>query len=84
MCASEVVLVPDGSVCAPAATGTISLGGIPAGSYIARAYLFWANINPADPGGAMMINGNGTTSHLDGQDVSPCWPAPGSSQTIFS
>jgi hypothetical protein len=65
-------------------SGTISLGGIPAGSYIARAYLFWANINPANPGGAMMINGNGTTSHLDGQDVSPCWPAPGSSQTIFS
>jgi hypothetical protein len=65
-------------------SGTITLGGVPAGSYIARAYLFWANINPTDPGGAMKINGNGTTSSLDGQDLSPCWPEPGSSQTIFS
>ena len=65
-------------------SGTITLGGIPAGSYIARAYLFWANINPTDPGGAMMIDGNGTTSHLDGQDLSPCWPPTGNSETIFS
>ena len=76
--------VADGVALRDQGSGTITLGGIPAGSYIARAYLFWANINPSDPGGAMMINGNGTTSSLDGQDLSPCWPEPGSSQTIFS
>jgi hypothetical protein len=65
-------------------SGTITLGGIPAGSYIARAYLFWANINPTDPGGAMLIDGNSTTSSLDGQDLSPCWPPTGNSETIFS
>jgi hypothetical protein len=61
-------------------SGTINIAGIPAGSYIARAYLYWAIVNNGDPGGAMKINGNTTTSSLDGSDVSPCWPPP----TIFS
>ena len=64
-------------------SGTITLAGIPAGAYIARAYLFWSIINPSDPGGAMSINGHAAVSQLAGTDVSPCWPAPGSSQTIF-
>ena len=63
-------------------SGTINLTGIPAGSYIARAYLFWATINPSDPGGAMAIDGSSVTPSLDGMDTSPCWP-PDSSQTIF-
>jgi hypothetical protein len=55
-------------------SGTIGISGIPAGAYIARAYLYWANINPTDPGGAMLINGHSTASVHDGTDVSPCWP----------
>jgi PKD repeat protein len=58
-------------------SGTITIAGIPAGAnYIARAYLYWANINQGDPGGAMMINGHSTTSSLDAMDTSPCWPPP--------
>jgi hypothetical protein len=58
-------------------SGTITVTGIPAGAnYIARAYLFWAIINNVDPGGAMMINGHSAAAHLDGTDVSPCWPPP--------
>jgi hypothetical protein len=65
-------------------SGTINIAGIPAGAYIARAYLYWANINPTDPGGAMQIDGNATASQLDGTDLSPCWPAPGSTWNIFA
>jgi hypothetical protein len=64
-------------------SGALNVVGIPAGSYIARAYLFWGMINPTDPGGAMMIDGHSTASHLDGTSVSPCWPGPGSTQSIF-
>jgi hypothetical protein len=64
-------------------SGTIGIAGIPAGAYIARAYLFWATINPTDPGGAMTLAGHAVTASLAGSDLSPCWPAPGSSQTIF-
>ena len=64
-------------------SGALNVVGIPAGSYIARAYLFWGIINPADPGGAMMIDGHGTASHLDGTSLSPCWPSAGSTQSIF-
>ncbi len=64
-------------------SGTLNVVGIPAGSYIARAYLFWGIINPSDPGGGMMIDGHSTASHLDGSSLSPCWPGPGSTQTIF-
>ncbi|HEY3922716.1 MAG TPA: PKD domain-containing protein [Gaiellaceae bacterium] len=65
-------------------SGTIGIAGIPAGAYIARAYLYWANINPSDPGGAMQINGHSVTSHLDGVDGSPCWPPTGGNNSIFA
>jgi hypothetical protein len=57
-------------------SGTINIAGIPAGAYIARAYLFWGVINPSDPGGGMTINGHSTVSHLDGTAPSPCWGGP--------
>jgi PKD domain len=57
-------------------SGAINITGIPAGGWIARAYLFWAIINDVDPGGAMMINGQRLSGDLDGTDVSPCWPPP--------
>jgi hypothetical protein len=58
-------------------SGTITIGGIPAGAnYIARAYLYWGIINSGDPGGAMIINGHSTASSLLSSDVSPCWPPP--------
>ncbi|MGA8925633.1 MAG: hypothetical protein WB462_05380, partial [Solirubrobacterales bacterium] len=65
-------------------SAAITIAGIPAGAYIARAYLYWANINPTDPGGAMLIDGHSTTSQLDGTDLSPCWPAPGSPWNVFA
>src|SRR5436190_1864650 len=64
-------------------SGALHVAGIPPGSYIARAYLFWGIINPSDPGGAMMIDGHSAASHVDGMSLSPCWPGPGSSQSIF-
>lgn len=54
-------------------SGNITISGIPAGAAVASAYLFWANINPTDPGEAMAINGNNVTGSTDGTDVSPCW-----------
>jgi hypothetical protein len=30
-------------------SGSIATTGIPSGAYIARAYLYWASINPSDP-----------------------------------
>ncbi len=54
-------------------SGTITVSGIPAGASVTNAYLFWANINPTDPGEAMDINGTSVTGSTDGTDVSPCW-----------
>jgi hypothetical protein len=66
-------------------SGTINVAGIPAGAnYVARAYLFWAVVNPTDPGGSMMINGHSATSQLDGTDIGPCWPDASSDWKIFA
>src|SRR5439155_688368 len=77
--AKTTAVVADGQV----SGNSLHFAGIPPGSYIARAYLFWGIINPNDPGGAMMIDGHSAASHLDGMSLSPCWPGPGSTQSIF-
>src|SRR2546430_4574659 len=55
-------------------SGALNAVGIPAGSYIARAYLFWGIINPADPGGGMVIDRQATASPLPRTSRRPCRP----------
>lgn len=54
-------------------SGQITISGVPRGASVARAYLFWANISPTDPGQSININGTGVNGSTDGTDASPCW-----------
>ncbi len=54
-------------------SGTITISGIPAGSTVKKAYLFWNILNPTDPGGAMMVNATSTPGTLVAPGGDPCW-----------
>jgi hypothetical protein len=55
-------------------SGQITVAGIPSGANVEKAYLFWANIDTSDPGGAIAIDGHSLSGTTDGTDASPCWP----------
>ena len=57
--------------------GTISISGIPSGSSVAGAYLFWDELAATSLNLAQgVFNGRTITGTALGSDVSPCWPAP--------
>jgi hypothetical protein len=54
-------------------SGNIALTGIPAGAQIVQALLYWAILDPSNPGTAMSMNGNPINSTLtSGDQGDPC------------
>jgi len=62
----------------PPGGGTITLGAVPGGSSVAKAFLYWSVINSTSiPAlGAGSINGNAITGTNYATTASPCWDAP--------
>ena len=57
--------------------GTATISGIPLGSTVAGAYLFWDELASSSLNLAQgVFNGVNITGTAVGSDVSPCWPAP--------
>lgn len=59
-------------------SGTINLSGIPAGSVIKRALLYWNILADNQPAGDMMVNGSSAPGTMIGQGAVPCWSAAAS------
>lgn len=62
----------------PPGGGTITLGAVPAGSTISKAFLYWSVINSTSlPSLAQgSVNGNPITGTNYATTASPCWDAP--------
>lgn len=54
-------------------SGSITITGIPGGSTIRKAFLYWMILHPTNPGGSGNFNGNPITGQLIGVDGDPCW-----------
>jgi hypothetical protein len=54
-------------------SGSITITGIPPGSAVQKALLYWNILNTGNPGNAMKINGNSAPGTVVGTDGSPCW-----------
>ena len=59
-------------------TGTINLAGIPAGSVIKQALLYWNILADDQPRGDIKVNGSAASGVMIGQGVVPCWDAKAS------
>ena len=57
------------------ASGTVAVSGIPAGSKVTKALLYWNALNASDSGGAMQLDGQQVASQLVGAGPDPCWGA---------
>jgi hypothetical protein len=66
----------------PTTGGTITLPGVPVGSTIAKAFLYWAEINSTSMAllGQGSINGHAITGTNYGTTASPCWDTPSAKQ----
>jgi len=62
----------------PPGGGTITLGAVPGGSTIAKAFLYWSVINSTSLAslGQGSINGHAITGTNYGTTASPCWDVP--------
>lgn len=58
--------------------GTITLPGVPGGSTIYKAFLYWSVVNSTSTPALAMgsINGNAITGTNYGTTASPCWDSP--------
>jgi hypothetical protein len=56
-------------------SGSIPISGIPAGTQVVKALLYWNVLNPTDPGNAMRINGHLLSGVSIGSNPDPCWGA---------
>jgi hypothetical protein len=54
-------------------SGAITIAGIPVGSTVKKAYLYWNILNPSNPGGAMSFNGVSAPGTMFKAGGDPCW-----------
>jgi hypothetical protein len=54
-------------------SGKITIAGIPPGSMVKQALLYWNVLQDSNPGGAMKINLNSVPGTKIGSDTGPCW-----------
>jgi hypothetical protein len=54
-------------------SAALTIAGVPAGSTIVKAYLYWNILNPTNPGGAMTFNGMSAPGTMFKQGGDPCW-----------
>ncbi len=59
-------------------SGTINLSGVPAGSVIKRALLYWNILADSQPSGAMIVNGTSAAGAMFATGAVPCWNAASS------
>ena len=57
-------------------SGSLTVSGIPAGSTVQKALLYWNILNETDPLGAIAVNQTRFGGTMIGRDESPCWPTP--------
>ena len=57
-------------------SGNVTVGGIPAGAVVQKAFLYWNILNETDPLGAIAVNQTRFAGTMIGRDESPCWPTP--------
>jgi hypothetical protein len=55
------------------ASGSINIAGIPPGSMVKQALLYWNVLSGNKPSTAMKINSHGVTGSSIGTDTGPCW-----------
>ncbi len=87
-----IIILPGGLDHAAAGTGTrnagfgtIRLRGVPAGSLVVRAWLYWATIytNPAPLTATVVFNGVTVTGSRIGLTGEPCWLIPNASFAVY-
>jgi hypothetical protein len=54
-------------------SGNVRIGGIPAGSPVAKAFLYWNVLNASEPSAGITLQGTGIRGTMIGQDEAPCW-----------
>lgn len=58
-------------------SGRIVVSGIPAGSVVQKAFLYWNILNESEPLGAIAVNQTRFGGTMIGRDEAPCWdPTP--------
>lgn len=57
----------------PPGGGTIALPAIPGTATVTNAFLYWAVMDNAAPGGNVTINGNAVVGNFIGTTEDPCW-----------